>query len=635
MKMEIVKGKLVRYEGEDRVVEIPAEVTEIGERAFNNCRFLEKLIIPDSVRTIRQEAFRMCTGLAAAEGGANVVRIERDAFTSTPWYKRDMGDELLIMGKVLVSAGKGIRHAHIPEETVMIGADAFAECTLMESVEIPPAVEYIGWRAFRECMCLKDLRIPGTVKRIGWHAFEKCNRLKNLILEEGIETLENGVFSSCRSLQKAVIPESVRSFGGWMFFSCVNLTEVRFMGPVEELPERCFSSCFQLQHVYMNKGLKRIGVEAFYECTVLQEVILPEGLKEIGRLAFGRDRFFTRLVLPSSLEKLGESVFHGCAGFEELKIPAFLEVLPENSFKGCTGIRKLTIEEGVRALSDGGFAGCRNINDLDMPDSMEEVGGRCFEGCSGLERVNLSRNLARLGAYAFAGCGRLEDINLRNIEEIGEGCFDRCIGLADDDNNIIRDGVFFFHVGNCREMSLPAEVEAVASGAFAGRRDFVKITVPESVTSVGGGAFRRCDRLEEIRILSTEVNELGERPFDGCRNLIRATVCGMRPEDFSEEDERTAAALGFCCEYGRFDGGMREAYEEYIRSRREEIALKAIDRGLTAAVGYLVHEGNLGREEYNRILEHAQQVKAMEILPVLLEYRSPEEDVNIFDRYSI
>ncbi len=53
MKMEIVKGKLVRYEGEDRVVEIPAEVTEIGERAFNNCRFLEKLIIPDSVRTIR------------------------------------------------------------------------------------------------------------------------------------------------------------------------------------------------------------------------------------------------------------------------------------------------------------------------------------------------------------------------------------------------------------------------------------------------------------------------------------------------------------------------------------------------------------------------------------------------------
>ena len=38
--------------------------------------------------------------------------------------------------------------AIIPEGTTMIGAYAFAGCSLLESVTIPESVEVIGWHAF-------------------------------------------------------------------------------------------------------------------------------------------------------------------------------------------------------------------------------------------------------------------------------------------------------------------------------------------------------------------------------------------------------------------------------------------------------------------------------------------------------
>ncbi len=182
---------------------IPEGVETIAERAFYNHRAIREVTLPESLTCIGMEAFQLCMNLAEIHGGENVTRIERDAFKGTPWYKRYRGNEtewrpedgdMKYIGKVLVRAKRNIRKGLIREGTVAVAADAFADCTLMESVEFPPSVTYIGWRAFTECMCLTHLRVPGTIKRIGWHAFEKCSRLGDLILDKGSKIMVFGVF---------------------------------------------------------------------------------------------------------------------------------------------------------------------------------------------------------------------------------------------------------------------------------------------------------------------------------------------------------------------------------------------------------------------------------------------------------
>jgi len=271
-----------------------------------------------------------------------------------------------------------------------------------------------------------------------------------------------------------------------------------------------------------------------------------------------------------------------------------------------------------------------------MPDSMREIDDGCFEGCTGLLKVQLDPGLKRLGRAAFARCVKIEEMELpEGLTEIGDLAFDHCIGLADADENIIQRGVFYAHIGEKSELTVPEGCHRVASGAFAGNRRYRKISLPEETSEVGSGAFRRCENLEDVRILSPRVDRLGEDPFDGCRHLICLTACGTGPESFEEEAVRTAAALGFGRDYERYPQEIAVQYRSYIAGREEKIVKAAIDRQLTDSLRYFTDQWAIGAEVFPRILEYAQQKRRMEIVAVLLEYRKGLGTADAFSQYAL
>ncbi|MCR5362267.1 MAG: leucine-rich repeat protein [Bacteroidales bacterium] len=120
------KTQLIKYCGNGGDVTIPATVTSIGEKAFNNCTGLTSVTIPDGVTSIGDYAFRGCSGLTSIT---------------------------------------------IPSSVTSIGSSAFQGCSGLTSVTIPSSVISIDYRAFYGCTGLTSVTIPSSVKYIGDDAF--------------------------------------------------------------------------------------------------------------------------------------------------------------------------------------------------------------------------------------------------------------------------------------------------------------------------------------------------------------------------------------------------------------------------------------------------------------------------------
>ena len=104
-------------------------VTSIGYEAFDFCRGLTSITIPNSVTSIGNEAFSNCSGLTSLTIGNSVTSI---------------------------------------------GEQAFEYCFGLTSVTIPNSVTSIGNGAFRYCSGLTSVTIPNSVTSISNYAFKNC-----------------------------------------------------------------------------------------------------------------------------------------------------------------------------------------------------------------------------------------------------------------------------------------------------------------------------------------------------------------------------------------------------------------------------------------------------------------------------
>ena len=69
---------------------------------------------------------------------------------------------------------------------------------------------------------------------------------------------------------------------------------------------------------------------------------------------------------------------------------------------------------------------------------------------------------------------------------------------------------------------LPANLKSIEQAALAGN-DFVSISIPESVTSIGADAFYGCKKLTAI-LIPASVSSFGERTFSNCDALAKAQI---------------------------------------------------------------------------------------------------------------
>ncbi len=214
-----------------KTVVFPESLTTIKDNAFEGCTALETIEIPETIITIGDFVFEGCTSLTAIE-----------VADTNPAYCDDNG--------VLYSADKSLllRYPAAKADT---------------SYTIAPECTTISPWAFTECSALQSLDMTG-VTAIGADAFFCATSLQTVTLSEGLTNLIGATFAYCANLRKLTLPSTLKIIG-----------------------DKCFYGCVSLSSVTLPDGLVQIGEMAFYGCVQLKELTVPASVRSIGDMGVG------------------------------------------------------------------------------------------------------------------------------------------------------------------------------------------------------------------------------------------------------------------------------------------------------------------------------------------------------------
>ena len=336
----------VKYLGV-KSVKIPEQVT-IGEKghnvtaieacAFANCRALERVEFPETLKHVGEHAFFGCASLTKVHLGRNVWYVAENAFENCENLEEvtvaDNNKRIIVKDRVCYNPqlyGDGYDILFVPRDlkgaiTLLDGLKtikpyAFAGCTSLTSITIPNSVTSIGWGAFWGCISLTSIIIPDSVTSIGNYAFRGCTSLTSLTIGNGVTSIGEDAFWGCNSLTSVTIPDSVTSIGSSAFQSCGSLTSITIPNSVTNIGGYAFYGCDSLTTVTIGNGVTTIDVAAFEKCTSLTSVTIPDSVTRMGDCAFEDCSSLTSITIPDSVTSIGENAFRFC---RSLRHVAFL-----------------------------------------------------------------------------------------------------------------------------------------------------------------------------------------------------------------------------------------------------------------------------------------------------------------------
>jgi hypothetical protein len=82
-------------------------------------------------------------------------------------------------------------------------------------------------------------------------------------------------------------------------------------------------------------------------------------------------------------------------------------------------------------------------------------------------------------------------------------------------------------------VTIPDSVTSIGDGAFWGCDSLTNVTIPDSVTSIGGGAFYGCKSLTNVTI-PDGVTSIGDSVFDECSELTIHASAGSYAETYAK-----------------------------------------------------------------------------------------------------
>ena len=145
---------------------IPNGVTNIGEKAFRDCKSLTSITIPNSVTTIGEDAFQGCSSLTSINIPDGVTSIGNEAFYGcSSLTSINIPDGVKTIGNYAFSWCESLTSINIPDSVTTIGDGAFKGCSSLTSITLPNGVTSIGKRAFEDCESLVDIRYNGTIEQ--------------------------------------------------------------------------------------------------------------------------------------------------------------------------------------------------------------------------------------------------------------------------------------------------------------------------------------------------------------------------------------------------------------------------------------------------------------------------------------
>lgn len=223
-------------------------------------------------------------------------------------------------------------------------------------------------------------------------------------------------------------------------------------------------------------------------------------------------------ILCSCREKVDESLF----SYEAPDTSG-----PEDAGTYYYGFTYIKYEGSHIAISDYNGADKNmnipaEINGLPVTEIIEKA----FEDNDYVTSVTIPESVVKIGADAFSDCSALGSVTVKgaSLKTVGDHAFFNTPYLTGNTEEflIIGDGILIDYSGSSDSASVPEGVKMI-SGAFENEASLTQITLPESLTSIGGYSFNGCLNLKSVNIPSS-VTEIGQWAFAKCAALESITL---------------------------------------------------------------------------------------------------------------
>ena len=342
--------------------------------------------------------------------------------------------------------------------------------------------------AFSGCSSLEKIIIPKNVNTIGGYAFSNCSA-EIVWNTSSLTHIDSYGFSDYKG-HSFEIPNTVEFYGISAFSNCIFLEEFTIPTAIKDIPNGMFAGCTSLTKVTLHEDIKSIGSSVFYNCTSLKEVVLPDNVITIGQNAFSKCKSLEKIDLPVTLTSIGKEAFEGC-NFKEIIVPNNVVKIGKNAFNECNLLEKITIP----------FVGTEKNNGQDY--TLDIIFGKIPQT---LKEVIVSTD-AIIYPASFKKTANIEKLTLPYVGAIGY------------DHTLTNIGIIFgvssaYHKlmpDNIKEITITGGT-SIEADAFKGCKYLTKITLPDTIKSIGDYAFYRCESLESINIPSS-VEYVGENAF--------------------------------------------------------------------------------------------------------------------------
>ena len=563
-------------------------VTSIGKSAFEECFSMKSIAIPDSVTSIGVCAFRRCSSLKSITIPSSVTSIAHDAFSCCKSLKSiTIPSSVTSIGDWAFRNCSSLESIAIPGSVTKIGEYAFFACSSLTSITIRNGVTKIGKNAFEDCSSLESITIPSSVTSIGEEAFRGCSLLaKNLGLsvgsmwsisatelkqrlktsaearnkenaskvEKAIKTIGTVEYSAeCKSRideaqslydalpekEKALVPNNAKLASARAEYEKLKAEaerkahdaeeKIAAIGKVSPTPEcksridaarKAYDALTTEQRAFVHNADDLSAAEGEYKKATDKKKAeaAADAIRTIGTVEYSpkcKSRIDAARKAYDALTKGQRAFVHNAeilqrAEREYAKLENEAAEPIEATFK-------------LKVLSHGkaSVVECwdKKITEAAIPESyrgraVTSIGEDAFCGCESLTSIVIPDSVTSIGKDAFYNCPSLKSITV----EPSNPKFDSrggCNAIIETKTNTLLLG--------CANTAIPESVTSIGHGAFGWCHDLKSIVIPSGVTSIGDFAFRDCSSLTSI-IISNSVTSIGDSAFSDCTSLTSITI---------------------------------------------------------------------------------------------------------------
>jgi hypothetical protein len=352
--------------------------------------------------------------------------------------------------------------------------------------------------------CKGTAKIPATVTRIEAEAFYRNKKLTNVTFAKGskLRTIGSTAFSDS-GLTSITIPASVTTIDDGSLDD--DYEDIGAFSHTPKLKSVTFAKGSKLRTIgstaFSGSGLTSITIpasvttirdSAFQNTAKLKKITFAEGskLRSIGGFTFFQSGI-TGITIPASVSIIGEYAF----SVSELQTVVFsssskLKSIEESTFANSTLLKSINIPNGVARIEAGAFSGT-SISSITIPASVIHFGSDyTYDG-------------------ALGGMSKLKTVTFANESKVA----------------FLPERLF---LGNSAltSISIPDSVTRIGSGAFSGT-GLTNVTIPRSVTILESGALSDMKKLKSVTFAEgSDVKGFYDSLFAGSSALNSLTIPG-------------------------------------------------------------------------------------------------------------